>query len=619
MLYIFNLLILIMLSFSLIYITKRRFEEVFSLGVFFVILILYLFSLFALVDFGIYIVLILTVVLFLGTLIAAAVHKKYKEILYNLFTPGFIIFILLSAAIGYMTEDRLLGRWDEFTNWGLQLKNMFIFHGLANVEGVTTLGTGYPPATTVFEYFFSGFRKELVEGDMFRAMGILTVSVVLPVFKKFQWKKSIQAVLTAFLVFLLPAIFSKDMDYLNTLYVDALMGLLLAMILYIYFSEKFSKYSFIMIGMGAFVLSLVKSTGFPLAMVALVIIAFDVLFFKRKDLKGYRIPFILIFVIGLSGKITWWLFVKLTSLKEIWSDVDVSSIESQGIFTETRVKIIKNFIRTFFSGKDTSVEGISPFMWIIICAIIMIFIFLILRNKKKIKRAGLNFILLVLGYLAYASSLMAMYLFLFIEYEGLSLASFGRYIDTFILAMLMFLVYIFIDLLSSFSKTSFTVIVLCVFTIMALRMPFDYIKENTIDSHKYIEENNNKRATYSKVAGFNDFMNYKDERIYFISQKTRGLDYAISYYEATPVRLGYDFYMGWSLGEPYYEGDIWTLDFSLEKWEKILKEDYTYVYLYKIDDKFKERYGSLFEDKIDDDTLYIINVENGKVILRKTL
>ena len=75
--------------------------------------------------------------------------------------------------------------------------------------------------------------------------------------------------------------------------------------------------------------------------------------------------------------------------------------------------------------------------------------------------------------------------------------------------------------------------------------------------------------------------------------------------------------MGWSLGSPYYEGDIWTIDMKLEEWEQILYNEYTYVYLFRIDTQFISRYGSLFEDEITDDSIYEIIKNSESISLRK--
>ena len=461
MLYIFNILVLLIISFSLIVITKRKFEEVMPITVFSVVIFLYFFALFGAVKLGAIFFLILVLLLLCYTLIKIIKNKTLKKNLKKFITPGFLFFIILCILTAYISNGRLLAKWDEFISWGLQLKNMYIFHGLANIKGVTTLGTGYPPATTLFEYFFCFLRNNLIEGDMFRAMGIFTFSIILPVFKKVSWKNVTKIILIFLIVFLLPSIFTKDMHYLNTLYVDAILGLIMAYVLYTYFTERFSKYLFLSVGIGCFVLSIVKSTGFPLMLVICGMIFVDIVFFRRIEFKKFittkinLITIILSVFIGFFGKITWQIFVKIASLNEIWSYVNVDSSKNQKL-------IIDNFISSFFSGNAGSVYGISFFLWIPISLIFMSLIMLILKNKKQNIRLFICFIIMILGYLSYSISLLGMYLFLFIEYEGINLASMGRYMDTYILAMMMFIIMLFINKIERLKISRQYVVLICI-------------------------------------------------------------------------------------------------------------------------------------------------------------
>ena len=73
-----------------------------------------------------------------------------------------------------------------------------------------------------------------------------------------------------------------------------------------------------------------------------------------------------------------------------------------------------------------------------------------------------------------------------------------------------------------------------------------------------------------------------------------------------------------SMGKPYYDGDIWTIDYSLEEWKRALDEqDYTYVYLFKIDDVFRERYGGAFysQDEIRQGGFYRIKKKGEDLYL----
>ena len=81
-----------------------------------------------------------------------------------------------------------------------------------------------------------------------------------------------------------------------------------------------------------------------------------------------------------------------------------------------------------------------------------------------------------------------------------------------------------------------------------------------------------------------------------LSLNSNGYEYQVAYYLATPLSLSYDYPGGWSLGFPYSNEDVWTIEMSARDWEKALIDGgYNYVYLYHVDRQFRFRYGELFE------------------------
>ncbi|MFR5189969.1 MAG: hypothetical protein ACLTEH_01690 [Clostridia bacterium] len=56
----------------------------------------------------------------------------------------------------------------------------------------------------------------------------------------------------------------------------------------------------------------------------------------------------------------------------------------------------------------------------------------------------------------------------------------------------------------------------------------------------------------------------------------------------------------WNLGAPYFEGDIWTYDITVQEWEKkLIEESFDYVFIAKSDERFVQDYGSLFAPDVD--------------------
>ncbi|MBI5524572.1 MAG: hypothetical protein HY910_18245 [Desulfarculus sp.] len=83
-----------------------------------------------------------------------------------------------------------------------------------------------------------------------------------------------------------------------------------------------------------------------------------------------------------------------------------------------------------------------------------------------------------------------------------------------------------------------------------------------------------------------------DKRVFIVWQNSSGRNFHIIRYEITPRPANKWFF---SLGKPYFEGDVWTEPLSAEAWARMLKDEkFDYVFLAKGDRQFWEQFGGLF-------------------------
>jgi len=154
----------------------------------------------------------------------------------KLFTPGMVIFLLASAAMFVAYRHARLLTNDDYSHWGLIVKQMSL-HGRLPDDLVKVITfQSYPPGSALFIYYIievlgCGFNtaKELgldyVEGKMLFAQGMLLFSCLLTLFpfakthRKALYCISIAMILAAS-VFLLTLTMS-----INTLFVDTLLPL----------------------------------------------------------------------------------------------------------------------------------------------------------------------------------------------------------------------------------------------------------------------------------------------------------------------------------------------------------------------------------------------------------
>lgn len=105
-----------------------------------------------------------------------------------------------------------------------------------------------------------------------------------------------------------------------------------------------------------------------------------------------------------------------------------------------------------------------------------------------------------------------------------------------------------------------------------------------------------------------------DDKIYYISQESSGYDFYATRFNARPNWVAVNDFAGWSLGGPFYDGDIWYISISADElMQQLVEGEYNYLAIYQANDYFIENYADLFESpaEIQDNSLYHVNKEAG--------
>lgn len=631
MAYAFIIGIVVFMASFLSILTKRKFEQVVALAFFIIIVLMYILGLCGHLKLGIYLIVVLSVLG--GAFTFYSVIKNKSIIFSQIVTPGFLAFCIFAVVIFWGTLGRLLTSWDEFSHWGLVVKNMFELDAFGNAPDSTTCFKGYPPATALLQYFFEKIHTVFSEAYLFRATDLLAISLLLPVFKMFSWKDWKRILSLLLLIFILPIIFYPD--FYTTIYVDGMLGLLFANMMFTYFADdKLSRFTLLYLGITGCILSLTKSSGTGLAIIALLIILVDMIFFKRTDIHNIIHSakkrwsellnwcwLICPLAFLAFGKLSWDFYLKATNTNEAWGTSKITWAGIRTLFTadnpEYRVKTIQTFFSNLFAFNDNAVAIKMSFLtWIVFLAAFIYLMQYMSHNRIEKKSICIFGTGIIAGFILYTISLLILYLFTYSEYEAKNTASMSRYLYTYLLGALAFVVLMTISKVEQsqikFSNKAVSLF-LCFFLLFT---PATKIVDFTILAKLNVQSTLKTRASYTTSLKFNQILSLKDGKVYFISQNTTGFDYWVTRYQITPVKMSDGF--SWSLGKPYSDKDLWTQDISVQQWAETLKKDYTHVYLFKIDDQFKELYGSLFEnvDSIKNDTLYVIDKTRTTIVIK---
>ncbi len=599
---------------------KRKFAVTMPLSVFSSILVLYIFGLIGHLKLGVIVFIGCAFVLFLLGLSKSIVRREMKDYVSNVFSFGFIFFIAALVFIYYMTDGRLLSRFDEFTHWGLTVKNYLIFDGFANIPGSTTHGAGYQPGISLFCYLFTSLRNQVNECDMLKGMDVFVVSMLLPVFRRISWKRVIFGIFLIPFVLFVPWLFATYIIPYNNLYIDCAMAVTFGYLLYHYLTSGQNKVTYFILGMGSAVMILIRpgSEGFVLMILCLVIL--DILLFRREEFgklcrKGGWILPAFYLVITVAAYLSWRFFTTANKMMQVFDYIEPSGQEAA-----TAESIKSNFLAAMTSVPENATIKISYVMWAVVFAVLTFFVILLTKGARERWRNGLFCVLVIVGYALYAAALLYMYIHLFTEYEGSTLASLERYMYTFVLGALIFYLYMIFDRIFVRFGGFGNILILIPIALVLVFTPWSKVTKDMFDCSETVENTIAKRADYYKVEEFMSGLDHEKDRVYFIAQNTNGYEYQVAYFLATPVSLSYDYSMGWSLGYPYSEEDIWTLEMSAEEWEKALIDGgYTHVYLYNVDKQFRSLYGSMFEydTSISNDSAFTVELQDGHVVLKR--
>ena len=549
--------------------------------------------------------------------IAFIKYKKatYQELYKNFFSNGLYIFIIIYICIYIFDLYRVFTKWDEFSHWGVMVKEMYRLDKFYSIKSSTLMvHKDYPPITQLFEFFFSKLSGGYKENYLERAIHILNLSFFIPMFsEKEQSKKQVllKTLLIIVSIFLIYLLFDRH-NIINTIYVDYTMAIATSYLLATIIVEKdlFQKFTIINLSLGLSFLLLIKQMSLPLyAMIIFLFITSILLkekgrLLSKDNIKKLCKMAILLIIIPILTLKNWNSYVEKLKIEKQFDLKDIKITELKDISNGTKGKeyqrqAIKNYFKAIKKeNMTTSYLHINYIECFIITMILLCFLYLL--NKKHFLKHQIILIWLTitLGYIGYFFIMLIMYVFSFGPIEGPTLASFERYMPTFVLICLSFIFMLFIYINTNKKKINKLVILLTILVLMqspsSIRKCYPRIIKPKMKGFEKMAkeiESNTKKGTKIYIIAEDSVGDYQFYIKYYLDDKTTNLNYF-----NLPTK-DIDNY------EDYYNDNI-----------KDYIHQFDYLYLAKLNDEFKEKYQFLFDnDKIEEGNLYKIE-EHLKLI-----
>lgn len=360
--------------------------------------------------------------------------KKLK--LKELFVPSILFFIISSIYFTILLKGVILLHYDNFSHWGLIVKEMFRIN---NLPDNTTLITfrNYPPGSAVFIYFI-GKIIGYSESHALMGQAYLISSCLAVLFCFCNWKKPGHIILHLIASITLILVIKNN---IYDLLVDTLLGVLALSITVITFYYKNNLKKGILTNLPLLVLLvLVKDTGKIFLAINILIIF---LFYFKYYLKGsesnfnqkkkllYTIIFALLvplFFSFLWGKYTERVY-PANALSESKFALSIDKItevhKSPQLISSLAPKIIQ-------AATNPVTNNVKSFY--LLCGSALFFLVFFYLRKRRISNIILGSMLFsIFVYCIYILFLYFVYLFLMPEGEAQYLAGFERYQSTIII------------------------------------------------------------------------------------------------------------------------------------------------------------------------------------------
>lgn len=600
---------------------KRKYEEVLPLSVFAIILIQFVFGLAGMLRFGAYFVFALAVTLYIVSLISVFKTKSYHAFFFRLLTPGFAVTVVLYLIINFANYGKLASSWDDFSHWADVVKAMVSIDGLATNAASMSAFASYVPAMPLFQYNMQVLGQTLhsefffSEWHLYVSYQFASYASLTYFMKDLSWRKPGIILAYGTIAFFLPSVFS---DFFNALSIDAYLGVLAGCSLsYLTKMKSDNPLEHILIFLSLACLVLTKDAGILFSILIGLLYVLRVVFEQPKSRPGKRAlwqTFFLLLSI-LLPKLMW-----NTHLSRNDVAISFGGSINLGTLIDTFLRkdgtfyrwlTLLNYSRALSEYRiqigDTSI-GVG---YLLLSFILISGVFAILSIDKrtidltwnKSTKMGIAFFS---G--AYLIGLCIMYMFKFSEYEAVRLASLPRYMGIFFTMLYTVNCVLYAELTEKGRHLRYVALGMLILMIPTLPAQ-QFISRQDVRAATSI------RSPYLEVSlEVQNYIPERKARVYVISQESTGFDYWVLRYSLRPLATNGNF--TWSIGTPFYEGDVWTLSTSSVQWMNDLVNEYEYVLLYKINDYFIEEFFFCFEhpELIEEKTLFKVDKERRLLV-----
>ncbi len=353
---------------------------------------------------------------------------KNKDFIDRYLTNGFYLFIILFLVLALYNYKREFNIYDEFSHWGHFVKSMYYKNNFYSFDTLSFAHKEYPPFFSLFELLWCYLSNFFNEAIITLSIHVFEVSIVFTYYID-SYKKDIKKTL---LLMIISALLMVTFDYqentLGSIYVDYPIMLYYVYLFLLTLKVKDNKYNFILLTLSLSMFLLTKQVSIALYLVILFL--FICLYFNKT--KGFFINLISLIIFPLLTYKSWSLVIRNINVTKQF-DLSVNDVLSlSNGLSDIQKSTSNNYLSALF--KTGLTNGPLKLSYVLLSIIIIILLILLIKENKKNKLSIISS--LTISFMGYALLMYVMYMFCFSESEMARLASYSRYMGSFICASL---------------------------------------------------------------------------------------------------------------------------------------------------------------------------------------
>ena len=367
-----------------------------------------------------------------GALCCIYVAKKKGNPVASLKDPALVIFLFILIMAFVTCLHMRITNFDDMHYWAIMPRNMFLINGFPTGNMAGYYYRDYFPVVGIMDFLVLKMAGSYRESLLFFVIWGLMAAELLPFFSERGSEGKGIYICRVFVGIIFPFLIS--FQFLHCIGTDIVVTLLFGSTLYALMSPVSSMEAPDHLGivLSIALLGMMKTTSLIFAAVCLAVYAVRILDLHNKSSVAWCAA-----AAALTGGlwISWKVFCRIKGNTTYLSDNLNSNLQGGSFALPPYTgETLRAFLTKLFTyGLNDGKAGLSAFLMLLLFVAAWVVRF---KREGADMRDKSSFVLVVLGLLGYLLVMIYIYLFVFEEWEALSLSSYDRYIATYFGALL---------------------------------------------------------------------------------------------------------------------------------------------------------------------------------------